>query len=176
MRTSSQRSWPETRSPGSRATSFHTCQVLRPRRVVRALALTRPSVLPSAQCTASASQGCCFRGSIPSLCAPLSTLHQNPRGFQRMTRGQCGSLHLHWKRLALLTPCRSPGARIVNLSGRGMLIGSVARQLGSGNSFDRLLSCPAQAERGRKRRPESINLTMRAPGDRQGVKSASLCQ
>ena len=32
----------------------------------------------------------------------LSTLHRNPRGFRRMTRGQCGSLHLHWKRLSLL--------------------------------------------------------------------------
>jgi hypothetical protein len=49
-----------------------------------------------------------------------------------MTRGQCGSLDLHWQRLALFTPCRSPGARIVNLSGRGMLVVSVARQLGRG--------------------------------------------
>jgi len=65
---------------------------------------------------------------------------------------------------------------IVNLSGRGMLLVSVARQLGSRNSFARLLCCPAQAERGRKRRPRSAKLTMRAPGDRQGVKSASLCQ
>ena len=75
-----------------------------------------PSRVPSTQRTVSASRGCCFRGSIPSLCAPLSTLHQNPRGFQCMTRGQCGSLHLHWQRLALFTPCRSPGARIVNLT------------------------------------------------------------
>src|ERR1700716_129536 len=113
MRASSQRSWPETRSPGSRARSLHTCWGLRPRRAVQALALARLSVLPSTQCTVSASRGCCFRGSIPSLCAPLSTLHQNPHGFQRMTRGQCGSLDLHWERLALSTPCRSPGARIV---------------------------------------------------------------
>jgi hypothetical protein len=41
-------------SPGSRAMSFHTCQVLRPRWAARALALTRPSVLPSAFATASA--------------------------------------------------------------------------------------------------------------------------
>jgi hypothetical protein len=41
-------------SPGSRAMSFHTCQVLRPRWAARALALTRPSVLPSAFPTASA--------------------------------------------------------------------------------------------------------------------------
>jgi hypothetical protein len=50
------------------------------------------------------------------------------------------------------------------------------RQFGSRISFDRLLCCPAQPERGRKRRSGSAKLTMRAPGDRQGVKSASLCQ
>jgi hypothetical protein len=49
---------------------------------------------------------------------------------------------------------------IVNLSGRGMLVVSVARQLGSGNFFDRLLCCPAEAERGRKRRSEPAKLTM----------------
>src|SRR5436853_5859356 len=49
---------------------------------------------------------------------------------------------------------------IVNLSGRGMLVVSVARQLGSGNSFARLLCCPAQAEWGRKWRPGSAKLTM----------------
>jgi hypothetical protein len=32
-----------------------------------------------------------------------------------------------------------------------MLVVSVARQLGSGNSFARLLCCLAQAERGRKK-------------------------
>jgi len=42
---------------------------------------------------------------------------------------------------------------IVNLSGRGMLLVSVARQLGSGNPFARLLCCPAQAEPGRKEAP-----------------------
>src|SRR5712671_3081820 len=51
--------------------------------------------------------------SMHSLCAPLSTLRRHPRGGRRMTRGQCGSLDLHWERLALPTPCRSPGARIV---------------------------------------------------------------
>jgi hypothetical protein len=50
---------------------------------------------------------------------------------------------------------------IVNLSSRGMLVVSVARRLGSGNSFARLLCCPAQAERGRKRRSASAKLTMR---------------
>jgi hypothetical protein len=47
MRTRTARStlrcWSAARSPGSRTKSFCTCQGLRPRRVVRALALTRPS-------------------------------------------------------------------------------------------------------------------------------------
>jgi hypothetical protein len=50
----------------------------------QALALARPSVLPSTQCTVSASRGCCFRGSIPSLCAPLSTLRRSPLTRQRL--------------------------------------------------------------------------------------------
>src|SRR5258708_12373150 len=45
---------PSRRSPGSRAKSVPTCQVLRPRRVGQALALTFLSVLPSATLTASA--------------------------------------------------------------------------------------------------------------------------
>jgi hypothetical protein len=43
-----------------------------------------------------------------------------------------------------------PFAGIVNLSGRGMLVVSVTRRLGSGKSFARLSCCPAQAERCRK--------------------------
>jgi hypothetical protein len=39
---------PNTRPPGSRPRSVYTCQVLRPRRAVQALALSRPSVFPSA--------------------------------------------------------------------------------------------------------------------------------
>jgi hypothetical protein len=82
--------------------------------------------------------GVLFSRLNPSLCAPLSTLRRHPRGGRRMTRGQCGSLDLHWERLALPTPCRSPGARIVNLSSGGMLLRSVARWLGAGKSFARL--------------------------------------
>src|SRR3984893_8088162 len=72
--------------------------------------MTRPDVLPSAICTASAPRIGIFRGSMAGLCAPLSTRRRNPRGQLRMTRGRCGSLLLHRKRLALSTPCRSPGA------------------------------------------------------------------
>jgi hypothetical protein len=48
----------------------------------------------------------------------------------------------------------------VNLSGRGMLVVSVTRRLGSGNFFARLSCCRDQAERGRKRRSGSAKLTM----------------
>ena len=46
--------WSGPRSPGSRAKSVRACQVLRPRRVARALALTRSDMWPSATQTASA--------------------------------------------------------------------------------------------------------------------------
>src|SRR6266478_5482807 len=47
--------------------------------------MTRPDVLPSAKCTASAPRIGIFRGSMAGLCAPLSTLRRNPRGQLRMT-------------------------------------------------------------------------------------------
>jgi hypothetical protein len=51
-------------------------------------------------------------------------------------------------------------AGIVNLSGRGMLLVSVARQLGSGNSFASLLCCPLKPSGAGKRCPRSAKLTM----------------
>src|SRR5262249_24320791 len=45
--------WSGVGSPGSRAKSLCTCQVLRPRRAVQALALPCPYLLPSAFATAS---------------------------------------------------------------------------------------------------------------------------
>src|SRR5262245_5155876 len=47
--------WPTVRSPGSRARSVCTCQGLRPRRTVQALAMARLSISPSTFGTASAS-------------------------------------------------------------------------------------------------------------------------
>ena len=41
-----------------------------------------------------------LRGSMAGLHAPLSTLRRTPHGMLRMTRGQCGSLHLHRNGLA----------------------------------------------------------------------------
>src|SRR5437870_1238289 len=47
-----------------------------------------------------------FRGSIPGLHAPLSTLHPRPYARRYMTRGQCGALLLHCMKLSFTTPCR----------------------------------------------------------------------
>src|SRR6202162_1858252 len=46
--------WPAMRPPGSQAKSVRTCQCLRPRRAVWALALSLPSVLSSVTGTTSA--------------------------------------------------------------------------------------------------------------------------
>ena len=46
--------WSDVGSPGSRARNFRTCQCLRPRRAVWALAISRPSVLLSVNGTTSA--------------------------------------------------------------------------------------------------------------------------
>src|SRR6266542_4192590 len=47
-----------------------------------------------------------FRGSIPGLYVPLSTLHLRPCGRRCMTRSRCGSLILHRMKLSFTTPCR----------------------------------------------------------------------
>jgi hypothetical protein len=79
---------PNTRSPGSLNTeSLRTCQVLRPRRTGRALAMTRPQpMLPSARTTASASGIKTFRSSMAGLCAPLPTLRACARTARGTTR------------------------------------------------------------------------------------------
>ena len=47
-----------------------------------------------------------FRGSIPSLHVPLSTLRPRPCERRRMTRGRCGWLTLQRTTLSFTTPCR----------------------------------------------------------------------
>ena len=103
--------WPIQRSPGSRARSVRTCQGLRPRRVGRALAIARLSVLPSASEQRRHPGSERFRGSMAGLYAPLPTLRRHPRGCLRTARGRCGLLLLHRSGLSPPTPCRSPGAR-----------------------------------------------------------------
>jgi hypothetical protein len=47
-----------------------------------------------------------FRGSIPRLHVPLSTLRLQPHDWLRMTQGRCGSLGLHRTALASAPPRR----------------------------------------------------------------------
>jgi len=74
--------WPTMRSPSSRTRSVDTCQGLRPRRAVQALAMTRPSVLPSANRKASAPENMpiSWLNGWPMSCHPLPTLRRHPRG------------------------------------------------------------------------------------------------
>ena len=106
---------PIARPPGSRARNVAACWGLRPRRIEAPLAMSLRFVLPSATCTASAS-GMTFRGSIPILPFPLSTLRRSSRDARRMTRGQCGSLLLHCAGLPPAIPCRSPGAHRLSVA------------------------------------------------------------
>ena len=114
-------------SAGTRAKSVRTCQCLRPRRAVWALALSRPSVLPSVTGTTSTRMG--VRSRVKAgLCAPLSTLRQYPHGYLRINSGRCGSLLLHRDGLAPSTPCRSPGAlRSTPNSGHGAALRQMTR-------------------------------------------------
>ena len=125
--------WPIPRSPGSRTKSVRTCQGLGPRRVGRGLALSRPSVLPSASMNSVGIQDdSSFRGSMAGLCAPLPTLRRHPRGCQRTARGRCGSLLLHRGGLSPPTPCRSSRRTIgryfppITLGGRSIHLFSFA--------------------------------------------------
>jgi len=53
-----------------------------------------------------------YRGSMAGLHVPLPTLRRHPRECLRTAWGRCGSLFLHRRGLAPLTPCRSPGAPV----------------------------------------------------------------
>ena len=53
-----------------------------------------------------------LRRSIPSLRTPLSRLGLQPHDRTRITRGRCGSLHLHRNGVAPSTFRRSPGAPV----------------------------------------------------------------
>src|ERR1700676_3323795 len=83
------------RSLGSRACSFSTCSWLWDYAgPVRSIAIALPPVLPSRCKHTVGARIAFFRSSIPGPSMPLSTLHPAPRGTQRKTRGQDGSLLL----------------------------------------------------------------------------------
>jgi hypothetical protein len=78
---------------------------------------------------------------MAGLHVPLSTLRQSLAGTRRMTRGQCGSLHLHCKGLPPSAPCRPPGAFLTPLfpkvpTCRAELAGS---DTGEGSAFNQSL-------------------------------------
>ena len=94
------------RSPGSRACSFPTCSwLLDYAGPVRNSRLRPPSVaFPIG--AHGRRPVCVFRSSIPGPSVPLSTLHPAPRGTQRKTRGQDGSLLLSCEALSSSTARR----------------------------------------------------------------------
>lgn len=105
--------WPDLGSPGSRTTSFFTCQVLRPRRADDTLAITHVIVLPSAFATASAPglypyAAQWLAGELPYRCFALTLAGDDARLGADATLP--GSLLLHRVELPPTTPCRSPGA------------------------------------------------------------------
>ena len=67
-----------------------------------------------------------FRGSIPGLHVPLSTLRLYPRGQRRMTRGRCGPLTLQRMTLSFTTPRRfipaHGGSRMTSTRPRHVLV------------------------------------------------------
>jgi site-specific recombinase XerD len=95
------------------------------------------------------------------LCDKNAVSHNPVKGVKR-PRAESGEVKTpapgdHQARELLATPgektIKDKRDGIVNLSGRGMLVVLVTRQLGSGNSFTRLSRCPDQAERGREKLP-----------------------
>jgi hypothetical protein len=58
-----------------------------------------------------------FRGSMAGLHNPLPTLHRRPRGRRCTAWGRRGSLVLHRGGLSPPTPCRSPGAQLIDYYG-----------------------------------------------------------
>jgi hypothetical protein len=82
-------------SPDSRSTNLHACIGSQTTRGRFRLSHSETSVLPyELNDTLGTPKLQIFRGSIPSLPAPLSTLRCALTERQRMTRGQCGSLLL----------------------------------------------------------------------------------
>ena len=72
----------------------------------RDLAVSIPSVWPSAHPDCVGAPDRCFRSSIPRLHVPLSTLQGIRCGAPRMTRGQDSSLLLSCMTLSFTTQCR----------------------------------------------------------------------
>ena len=97
----------DTGSPGSRARCFRTCTgslTARGSRASRGIDARNVAFRFSLQRRHPGEK--IFRGSIPGLHVPLSTLRPCPHGQQRMTRGRCGPLTLQCMTLSFTTPRR----------------------------------------------------------------------
>jgi hypothetical protein len=94
------------RSPGSRACSFSACSgssTTQGRPTARAIAAAHVA-FPF--CRQGRRPELVLRSSIPVPPIPPSTLHSSPRGGQRKTQGQDGSLLLSCRTLSFPTTCR----------------------------------------------------------------------
>ena len=97
----------DTGSPGSRARCFRTCTgSLTARGLDASRDIDAPSVAFRLLLRRRRPGGRVFRGSIPGLHVPLSTLRPCPYEQQRMTRGRCGPLTLQRMTLSFTTPRR----------------------------------------------------------------------
>ena len=102
----------QPRPPGSRARSVRACQVLRPRRVTQALAMTLLSMLPSATQIASA-PGITLLSRLDGWPArPPADASPTSSRISAHGSGSMRSLFLHRSGLAPPAPCRSPGAPV----------------------------------------------------------------
>ncbi len=150
--------------PGSRAGCFRACMRSQtaqgpraPRHIgARSIAFgvaTTPQHPNLSRCSRI---GGLFRGSIPSLRVPLSTLHLHPHGCLCMTRGRCYWLNLQRMTLSFTTSRQSPGARgLTPRSSGAPTAGHQARSGGTRYIFASpgLASC--------RRRPLSSNVRQR---------------
>src|SRR6266498_1820911 len=104
----------DTGSPGSRSRCLRACtgsQTARSPKASRdidapsfAFRIFRQRRHP--EVATASTVGFQFRGSIPGLYVPLSTLHLRPCGRRCMTRSRCGLLILHRMKLSFTTTCR----------------------------------------------------------------------
>ena len=109
-----QRRRPDVRSPGSRARSVRTCQGLRPRRAVRALALSRPSVLPSASDYGVGARDVSFAAQWLAYAIPCRRFAAGLAASDARLGADVVRYSFIVVGLSPTTPCRSPGAQCMN--------------------------------------------------------------
>src|SRR5438132_14276223 len=130
------RSQTDTGSPGFRSRCLRTCSGSQTARGPKASRDTDASSLAFRSVQQRRHPGVAtacamvvqFRGSIPGLYVPLSTLHPRPYARRYMTRSQCGALLLHCMKLSFTTPYRLLPAQIGRASCRERVYTSLVRE------------------------------------------------